>query len=193
MTRDLSLLENLARSIANIEQNWSVYNTRRLDYRRGSLPRDSMPEHVAGSSDHDLLPICSKCGGEGKVRSDVGKVKCAECNGSGCGGVDELERRVNDGWVKVKAHLSTAMIALRGAEAEMSFVVNATKRPEDPQPKACTNPHCPDARIFTMVGRDRPQDAHGRCDPCRKYWGRNARERTSQNAYRLQDGVEVVT
>jgi len=29
-----------------------------------------------------------------------------------------------------------------------------------------------------MIGRDRPQDAAGRCDACRKFHERNGRERT---------------
>lgn len=129
---------------------------------RGGFSADSMPEHVSGSSEPSMLEQ------------------------------DDTQKRIAEDWQHVRAGLERTRIELRGIESRMAFVVNTTKRPEDPPIKVCANQHCPDSRVFSMVGRDRPQDSTGRCDPCRQFYKRNQRERTSINAYRVGDDVEVV-
>lgn len=74
--------------------------------------------------------------------------------------------------------LTEARRLLEIAERGIRWIITPTKRPDDPDPRHCTNTSCPDDRIFTMIGRDRPQDAAGRCDACRKFHERNGRERT---------------
>lgn len=74
--------------------------------------------------------------------------------------------------------LTEARRLLEIAERGIRWMITPTKRPDDPEPRSCTNLTCPDNRIFSMIGRDRPQDAAGRCDACRKFHERNGRERT---------------
>jgi hypothetical protein len=126
---------------------------------KGGYPNDSMPEHVSGSSEPGMLEL------------------------------DDTQRKLDDGWKLVRASIQTATIALRGIEHEMAWVVNTTRRPDDPAPRACANQHCPDAKVFNMID-DKPHSLrNGRCEACRKFMERNGRERTTINAYRLASEI----
>jgi hypothetical protein len=153
-------IQRLSESLLWIEKHFGLYNQRRLDYRRGNLPTNSLPEHVAGSSEPAMPEE------------------------------DDLDKRVNDGWRKIRAHLETARVALRGAESEMAYLVNATKRPDDPTPRACANPGCLDTVIYSMIGKDHPPYSDGRCRACHMYLHKYQRDRGFKN-YELVDGVEV--
>lgn len=65
-------------------------------------------------------------------------------------------------------------------ETQFIQMTTLTKRMEDPEPRPCSNVHCPDTRIFTMIGRDRPANSKGECPACYAYQQRTGTERTAR-------------
>lgn len=104
---------------------------------------------------------------------------------------DAADRQLNGRARLIEGALRTALQQLEMAERGIRWFITPTKRIEDPDPKSCANARCPDARVFSMIGRDRPQDADGRCDACRKFHGRHQRERTRYAAVMADDATKL--
>jgi hypothetical protein len=149
---DERTVATIVASVKAIEAQYPIYASRRRDYKRGSLPSNSLPEHVSGS-------------GEPAMPEQ-----------------DDLDKRGEKDWATIRAAMTIVAYQTRLIESTMAFWVNATKRLEDPDEVHCANPGCPDNKVWSMMPGDRPQRSDRRCEACHKYVKRNGRERTTMRA-----------
>ncbi len=81
--------------------------------------------------------------------------------------LDRDDKRIEAELRQVFEHLRNTRIQLDWVARTLHARITPTKRMPDPEPRPCTNPHC--TEVFSMIGRDRPHNETGRCEPCRKF------------------------